>query len=77
MAISIPIISSLDTKGFDKAAKEFASLDGAGAKTGYALNKALLPAVAVVGGLAAGLGMAAKAASEDQKAQDLLAQQLL
>ena len=76
MAISIPIISSLDTKGFDKAQKEFASLDGAGAKTGYALNKALLPAVAVVGGLAAGLGMAAKAASEDQKAQDLLAQQL-
>ena len=76
MAISIPIISSLDTKGFDKAAKEFASLDGAGAKTGYALNKALLPAVAVVGGLAAGLGMAAKAASEDQKAQQLLANQL-
>ena len=76
MAISIPIISSLDTKGFDKAQKEFASLDGAGAKTGYALNKALLPAIAVVGGLAAGLGMAAKAASEDQKAQDLLAQQL-
>lgn len=76
MAISIPIISSLDTKGFDKAQKEFASLDGAGAKTGYALNKALLPAVAVVGGLAAGLGMAAKAASEDQKAQELLAQQL-
>ena len=76
MAISIPIISSLDTKGFDKAAKEFASLDGAGAKTGYALNKALLPAVAIVGGLAAGLGFAAKAASEDQKAQELLAQQL-
>jgi len=73
MAISIPIISSLDTKGFDKAQKEFASLDGAGAKTGYALNKALLPAVAVVGGLAAGLGLAAKAAMEDQKSQQLLA----
>ena len=76
MAISIPIISSLDTKGFDKAQKEFASLDGAGAKTGYALNKALVPAVAIVGGLAAGLGFAAKAAAEDQKAQELLAQQL-
>jgi len=76
MAISIPIISSLDTKGFDKAQKEFASLDGVGAKTGYALNKALVPAVAVVGGLAAGLGFAAKAAAEDQKAQELLAQQL-
>jgi hypothetical protein len=76
MAISIPIISSLDTKGFDKAQKEFASLDGVGAKTGYALNKALVPAVAIVGGLAAGLGFAAKAAAEDQKAQELLAQQL-
>ena len=76
MAINIPIISSLDTKGFDKAQKEFASLDGAGAKTGYALNKALVPAVAIVGGLAAGLGFAAKAAAEDQKAQELLAQQL-
>ena len=76
MAISIPIISSLDTKGFDKAQKEFASLDGAGAKTGYALNKALVPAIAVVGGLAAGLGFAANAAIEDQKAQELLAQQL-
>jgi len=76
MAINIPIISSLDTKGFDKAQKEFASLDGVGAKTGYALNKALVPAVAIVGGLAAGLGFAAKAAAEDQKAQELLAQQL-
>jgi len=73
MAISIPIISSLDTKGFDKAQKEFASLDGAGAKTGYALNKALVPAIAVVGGLAAGLGLATKAAMEDQKSQQLLA----
>ena len=38
MAISIPIISSLDTKGFDKAAKEFASLDGAGAKAREAVH---------------------------------------
>jgi len=35
-----------------------------------------VPAVAIVGGLAAGLGFAAKAAAEDQKAQELLAQQL-
>ena len=76
MAISIPIISSLDTSGFDKAQKEFAALDGAGAKTGFALKKALVPAIAVVGALAAGLGFAVKAASEDQKAQELLAQQL-
>jgi hypothetical protein len=42
MAISIPIISSLDTSGFDKAQKEFAALDGAGAKTGFALKKATI-----------------------------------
>ena len=76
MAISIPIISSLDTSGFDKAQKEFAALDGAGAKTGFALKKALVPAIAVVGALAAGLGFAVQAAAEDQKAQELLAQQL-
>jgi len=76
MAISIPIISSLDTSGFDKAQKEFAALDGAGAKTGFALKKALVPAIAVVGALAAGLGFAVQAAAEDQKSQELLAQQL-
>jgi len=35
-----------------------------------------VPAIAVLGGLTAGLGLATKAAVEDQKAQDLLAQQL-
>ncbi|NBU61077.1 MAG: hypothetical protein EBS27_04810, partial [Actinobacteria bacterium] len=42
----------------------------------FALKKAMLPAVGVLGGLATGLGLATKAAVEDQKAQDLLAQQL-
>jgi hypothetical protein len=36
----------------------------------------MVPAIAVLGGLTAGLGLATKAAVEDQKAQDLLAQQL-
>ena len=76
MAINIPIISSLDSKGFDKAITEFKSLDGVAAKTGFALKKAMVPAIAVLGGLATGLGLATKAAVEDQKAQDLLAQQL-
>jgi hypothetical protein len=76
MAINIPIISSLDSKGFDKAITEFKSLDGVAAKTGFALKKAMVPAIAVLGGLATGLGLATAAAVEDQKAQDLLAQQL-
>ena len=76
MALSIPIISEFDGKGINKAIAEFKQLDGAGAKAGFALKKAFLPAVAVIGGLAAGLGLATAAAVEDQKAQDLLANQL-
>lgn len=76
MAINIPIFSSLDTKGFDKAKAEFDSLEGAGAKSAFGLKKALLPAIAAIGAIGAGLGLATKAAMEDQKAQDLLANQL-
>ena len=76
MALSIPIISEFDGKGIDRAIAEFKQLDNAGAKAGFALKKAFLPAVAVIGGLAAGLGLATAAAVEDQKAQDLLANQL-
>jgi hypothetical protein len=76
MAINIPIISSLNTKGFDAAKKEFQSLQGFGAKSGFLLQKAMLPAVGAVTALAGGLGMAAKAAAEDEKSANLLAQQL-
>jgi len=64
MAINIPIISSLDSKGFDKAIAEFKSLEGASAKTAFALKKAFVPAVAVLGGLAAAAGPAVSAASD-------------
>jgi len=76
MAINIPIISSLNTKGFDAAKKEFASLQGFGAKSGFLLQKAMLPAAGAVTALAGGLGMAAKAAAADEKSANLLAQQL-
>ena len=76
MAINIPIISSLNTKGFDSAKKEFQSLQGFGAKSGFLLQKAMLPAAGAVTALAGGLGMAAKAAAEDEKSANLLAQQL-
>jgi len=64
MALSIPILSSLDTKGFDKATREFAKLDSNSAKAGYALKKAFLPAAAALGGLAVAAFGAAKMASD-------------
>ena len=76
MAVSIPIVTEFDGKGISKAMAEFKQLEGAGAKSAFALKKAMLPAIGVLGGLATGLGLATKAAVEDQKAQDLLAQQL-
>jgi len=76
MALSIPIISEYDGAGVKKAIAQFKDLEGAGAKAGFALKKAMVPAIAVLGGLTAGLGLATKAAVEDQKAQYLLAQQL-
>ena len=76
MALSIPIISEFSDKGIKKAIAEFKQLEGAGAKSAFALKKAMVPAVAVIGTLTAGLGLATAAAVDDQKAQDLLAQQL-
>jgi hypothetical protein len=74
MAINIPIISSLDTKGFDKAKREFANLEGVGAKSAFALKKAALPAAAAVGALGVAAFDAAKGAMEDAAAQAQLSQ---
>jgi hypothetical protein len=76
MAINIPIISSLNTKGFDSAKKEFASLQGFGAKSGFLLEKAMLPAAGAVTALAGGLVIAAKAAIADEQSTKLLETQL-
>lgn len=76
MAINIPIISSLNTKGFDAAKKEFASLQGFGAKSSFLLQKAMVPAAGAVTALAGGLAMAAKAAIADEQSQKLLETQL-
>jgi hypothetical protein len=73
MAVSIPIITEFDGKGIGRAVEEFKQLEGAGAKTQFALKKALVPATAAIAGLAAGLGVATKAAIEDAAAQDALA----
>jgi hypothetical protein len=76
MAINIPIISSLNTKGFDSAKKEFASLQGFGAKSGFLLKQAMVPAAGAVSALAGGLVLAAKAAMEDERSSKLLETQL-
>ena len=77
MAVVIPIVSEFDGKGINKAVAEFQNLEGAGAKSAFALKKAMLPAAAAAGALAAGLGMATKAAAEDQAAQKALEVQLV
>jgi hypothetical protein len=76
MAVYIPIVSEFNSKGIDKAIKEFNSLGTVGAKANFALKKAALPAAAAVAGLAVALGDATKAAIEDDAAQQELARQL-
>lgn len=73
MAINIPIISEFDSKGIDKAVKEFKSLEGAGAKAQYAIKKAAIPAAAALTAVTGALGAATYAAMEDQKEQAALA----
>ena len=69
MSIRIPIISEFDGKGIERAQKEFRNLEGAGAKAGFLIKKAFLPATAALGGLAVALTDATKAAAEDAAAQ--------
>jgi hypothetical protein len=73
MALNIPILSSLDTKGFDKAAREFKSLKTNSEKSAFAIKKAAVPAAAAIAGLAAVAVIAAKAAAQDEAAQVKLA----
>jgi len=76
MAVYIPIVSEFNSKGIDKAIKEFNSLQTVGAKANFALKKAALPAAAAVAGLAVALGDATKAAIEDAASQAELSRQL-
>lgn len=76
MAINIPIITEFNGKGIDRARKEFEQLEGAGAKAGFILKKAMIPATAAAGALGAALFDATKGAMEDQAAQVELARSL-
>jgi hypothetical protein len=73
MAVFIPIISEFDSKGIDKAKKEFARLEGAGAKAQFAIKKAAVPAAAAIAGLGAALFSATQDAIADDAAQAKLA----
>ena len=73
MALSIPIISEFDGKGIDKAIKEFKQLETVGEKAQFAIKKAAVPAAAALTAVAGALGLAAKAAAEDEQQQALLA----
>jgi hypothetical protein len=76
VAINIPIITDFDGKGIQRARKEFDQLEGAGAKAGFVLKKAMLPATAAVGALGAALFDAAKGAIADEAASAELARSL-
>lgn len=51
MAVRIPLITDFDGRGIKRAMAEFKQLEGAGAKSAFALKKAFLPATAAIGGL--------------------------
>ena len=76
MALAIPIISSFDGTGVQKAIKEFKQLETNGQKAQFAIKKAAVPAGLAIAGLAVALGDAAKGAMEDDAAQQLLASTL-
>ena len=75
-AISIPIISDFNSKGVDRAIREFKKLETNGEKASFAIKKAALPAAAAIGGLAVVAVDAVKAFMEDDKAAQLLATSL-
>ena len=73
MGLSIPIVAEYDGKAVDKAIKQFGQLEGASAKTAFALKKAALPAAAAIAGIGVALFDATKSAMEDEAAQVQLA----
>jgi len=77
VAINIPIISSLDSKGFEKAILQIKTLETTSEKAGFIAGKAFLPAVAAMGALTVAAGYSVKAAVEDEAAQAQLARALV
>ena len=76
MAISIPIVTELDSKGIDRAVREFQKLETTGQKAGFAIKTAAAPAALALGVLADFAGDAVKAFMEDDIAAQILATSL-
>jgi hypothetical protein len=68
VAITIPILTDFDGRGLDRGIKQFERLDGVGAKAGFAIKKAAVPAGIALAALGAAAFDATKAAIEDQAA---------
>ena len=52
MSVKIPIVSTFDGRGIEKAVNQFKELDTAGQKASFVLKKSFLPATAALGALA-------------------------
>jgi hypothetical protein len=76
MSIRIPIVTEFNGGGIAQAKKQFSQLETASQKAGFVMKKALVPATAALGAVAAGLFDATKGAIEDAAAQDVLANNL-
>ena len=73
MAINIPIVSSFSGKGFEKAISQFKKLETTADKAEFIMRKFGAPAMtAAIGAITTELGLAVKAAAEDQKSQEQL-----
>ena len=77
MSIVLSVVSDWNGKAIQRAIKEFQTLETAGQKASFAIDKAALPAAAALTGLAVAGAAAAKAAMEDAAAQARLAGQLV
>ena len=76
MAVTLPIITEFDGKGVSRAIREFNQLETTAQKANFVLKKAAMASTVALGGLAAGIGLATKAAMEDAQAQAQLAKTL-
>jgi hypothetical protein len=72
MAITIPIVTEFVGKGLEKARREFQQLEGVGAKSGFVLKKAFLPATAAIGAFGGFMLNAAKGAEDARIANQKL-----
>ena len=72
MAVYIPIVSEFNSKGIDKAIKEFKSLETVGAKASFAIKKAAVPAGIAIAALGGFMVNAAKGAEEARQANQRL-----